>query len=96
MVEHGTRRGNRLLAGCERIKKLLSQLYEGVVTVENLTDNGDVSFSLKRDEFMEATSDLLSRFKDHVNKAVQIAADKLSSQSGLLRTSVSQKHIHNH
>lgn len=46
-----TKRAARLMSGCERIRKLLSQLPDASVTVENLTDNGDVVFSLRRDEF---------------------------------------------
>ena len=45
----GSKRGQRLLLGCERIRKLLSQLPESSITVENMTDAGDVSFTLKRD-----------------------------------------------
>merc|ERR1712065_103625 len=39
-VKHGTKAGKRLLVGCEKIRKLLSQIKETKVTVENLTDGG--------------------------------------------------------
>jgi molecular chaperone DnaK (HSP70) len=50
-VEPGTKRGYRLLSGCERLRKLLSQLNDAKITVENLSDNGDANFSMNREEF---------------------------------------------
>ncbi len=58
-----SRRGRRLIAGCERVRKLLSQLPEASVTVENLTDNGDVSFKLTRDELEKLAQPQLETFK---------------------------------
>ena len=62
-VAPGSKRGKRLLAGCERVRKLLSQLPESSVTIENLTDNGDVSFTLKRDDLNRLGASLLERFR---------------------------------
>lgn len=39
----------------------------GMITVENLTDNGDVSFSLKRDEFYTICLDLTTRLQGLLN-----------------------------
>jgi len=62
-VTPGSKRGARLLSSCERLRKLLSQLPEAQVTVENLTDSGDVSFSLRRDELSSLCAELLQRFR---------------------------------
>lgn len=62
-IKPGTKAGQRLLAGCERLRKLLSQLGEAKVTVENLTDSGDMNFVMRRDEFSAISRDLLDRFK---------------------------------
>lgn len=51
------------MAGCERIRKLLSQLSESQITVERLIEDNDAHFSLKRDEMYHLCSDLLDRFK---------------------------------
>jgi len=72
-VVPGSKRGQRLLAGCERLRKLLSQLGESSVTVENMTDAGDVSFSLKRDDLTAMCADLLARFKALLGKALAAA-----------------------
>ncbi len=63
-VSLNSRRGKRLINGCERVRKLLSQLPEASITVENLTDNGDVNFKLTRDELLTLGSDLLSSFRN--------------------------------
>jgi len=72
-VVPGSKRGQRLLAGCERLRKLLSQLGESSVTVENMADAGDVSFSLKRDDLTAMCADLLARFKALLGKALAAA-----------------------
>lgn len=66
----GSKRGHRLMAGCERIRKLLSQLTEAQVTIENLTDSGDVHFSLKRDELAAICAAPLQQLRALVNAAV--------------------------
>jgi molecular chaperone DnaK (HSP70) len=70
-VEPGTKRGTRLLSGCERIRKLLSQLADAKITVENLTDAGDVNFALKRDEMQTICEELLTRFRSLVQAALE-------------------------
>lgn len=59
----GSKRGARLLSGTERLRKLLSQLPEAQVTVENLSDSGDVSFSMRRDEMATVCQELLERLR---------------------------------
>lgn len=69
-IEPGTKRGTRLITACERIRKLLSQLPESKVVVENLTDNGDVSFSLTRSEMISSCSNELQKFKELLLQAI--------------------------
>lgn len=70
-VMPGTKRGQRLLLGCERVRKLLSQLPDAKITVENLTDNGDVNFSLRRDDLANICADLTAKFTDLIAAALQ-------------------------
>ena len=73
----------RLILGCERIRKLLSQLPESSITVENMSDNGDVNFSLKRDELSLMCADLLNGFKALIRQAL-LAAGVTSTGTSLL------------
>jgi molecular chaperone DnaK (HSP70) len=66
-ITFNSKRGKRLIAGCERVRKLLSQLPEAAVTVENLTDNGDVNFKLTRDELKRLGEPLLKKFQNLMN-----------------------------
>lgn len=59
-----------MLTGCERIRKLLSQLGEAQITVEHLAEDTDISFALKRDELGALCEGLLARFKDLLNAAL--------------------------
>ena len=74
-VKPGTKRGFRLLAGCERIRKLLSQLGEAQITVENLTDGGDVNFNLTREEMASICAEPLREFKSLVQDALDNVTD---------------------
>jgi molecular chaperone DnaK (HSP70) len=58
------------MAACERLRKLLSQLFETSIIVENLTDNGDVSFTLNRDELSTTCSHLLNDFKQLITRTI--------------------------
>merc|ERR1711871_245128 len=69
-ITPGSKAGKRLLVGCEKIRKLLSQIKESSVTVENLTDAGDASFNLTRDKLAEICGDILAKFKEHLNTAL--------------------------
>ena len=73
----------RLILGCERIRKLLSQLPESSITVENMSDNGDVNFSLKREELSLMCADLLNGFKALIRQAL-LAAGVTSTGMSLL------------
>jgi tetratricopeptide (TPR) repeat protein len=73
-VVPGTKRGFRLMSGCERVRKLLSQLTEAQVTVENLTDAGDVSFSLRREELAAICAEPLLELQNLVRAALAAAA----------------------
>jgi len=78
-VVPGSKRGFRLMSGIERLRKLLSQLPEGSVTVENMTDAGDVNLSLKRDELSTLCQATIDKFRalitDTLAKANLAAAD---------------------
>jgi tetratricopeptide (TPR) repeat protein len=63
-IAPGSKRGLRLLKACERLRKLLSQLAEAQVSIENVTDNGDINFSLKREELAALCSRPVQEFKD--------------------------------
>ena len=69
----GSKRGQRLILGCERIRKLLSQLPESSITVENMSDSGDVNFSLKRNDLISMCANLLEAFKVLIKKALTSA-----------------------
>ena len=69
----GSKRGQRLILGCERIRKLLSQLPEASITVENMSDSGDVNFSLKRNDLTSMCANLLEAFKVLIKKALTSA-----------------------
>lgn len=72
-VVPGSKRGHRLLTGCERLRKLLSQLGEGSVTVENMTDDGDMQLSLKREELTSLCKAQLDSFRCLVETALSRA-----------------------
>lgn len=69
-IEPSTKKGNRLFAACERIRKLLSQLPETSVSVENLSDGGDITLSLSRNEMSSITASLLQKFSEMVKAIV--------------------------
>ena len=72
-----------MLSGCERIRKLLSQLGEAQITVEHLAEDTDVSFALKRDELGHLCEGLLGRFKDLLNAALFNAQDGVNPGTNL-------------
>eukprot|EP01032_Pedospumella_encystans_P019121 gene19121-21750_t len=82
-IEPGSKKGFRLLSGCERIRKLLSQLGEAQITVEHLAEDTDVSFALKRDELGHLCEGLLGRFKDLLNAALFNAQDGVTPGTNL-------------
>jgi len=76
-VVPGSKQGQRLLGGCERIRKLLSQLPESSITVENMTDNGDVNFTMRRDDFGTVCKDILGKFKELIISTISNAGFSL-------------------
>ena len=80
-VTPGTKRGFRLLTGCEKLRKLLSQLPDSSIMVENISDNGDMNFKLTRDELKELSTELLVSFKDNLLKACSDAGIAASDVS---------------
>lgn len=46
--------------------------------MENLTDMGDVTFDLKRDDFSQICSLLLARVEANITRAIQAVADGAS------------------
>ena len=63
------------MTGCERIRKLLSQLTEAHVTIENLTDSGDMSFTLRRDELLSICASPLQEMQDMIKNALTAAGE---------------------
>ena len=78
-ITPGSKKGQRLLFACERARKLLSQLPEAKITVENLTDSGDVNFTIRRDDFAQINQLLIEKFKcliiETLNKATLTPSD---------------------
>lgn len=62
-MEPGSKKGLRLLRACERLRVLLSQLPTASVTVENMSDSGDVNVSFTRDELARSCSKQLQGFR---------------------------------
>ena len=96
-IEIGSKKSQRLLGGCEKIRKLLSQLPQCSITIDNMTDNGDdVTLSLKREEFMMICKDLLTSFQEAVKKTTNgqtIAAVEIfggTSRMPILQTSITE------
>ena len=81
-ISPGSKRGQRLILGCERIRKLLSQLPESSITVENMSDSGDVNFTLKRDDLLKLCADELKRFKELIKSALVTAGVVIGGGEG--------------
>ena len=67
----GSKRGLRLLLGCERLRKLLSQLNDASIMIENVLEDGDKNFKMNRKELGEMCVPLLSK----LNKMMQSTLD---------------------
>lgn len=70
----------RLLAGCERLKKVLSANALAPLNVESLMDDIDVSSQLKREEFEALVAPLLER--------VTVPLEQALAQAGLTKDQV--------
>lgn len=70
-VEAGTKKGMRLMRECERLRKLLSQLPTASVTIENISDSGDVTITMTREEMARICAEPLQRLSQILNQAVE-------------------------
>ncbi|KAF9347249.1 adenyl-nucleotide exchange factor sse1 [Mortierella sp. AD094] len=64
----------RLMAGCEKLKKVLSANAEAPLNIESIMEDRDVSSMMKRAEFEELAKDLISRVEAPLKKALEDAA----------------------
>ncbi|KAF8940242.1 heat shock protein 70 family [Dissophora ornata] len=63
----------RLMAGCEKLKKVLSANAEAPLNIESIMEDRDVSSMMKRTEFEELAKDLISRSDAPLKKALEDA-----------------------
>jgi heat shock protein 4 len=63
----------RLMAGCEKLKKVLSANAEAPLNIESIMEDRDVSSMMKRVEFEELAQELISRVEAPLQKALDDA-----------------------
>ncbi|KAF9107601.1 adenyl-nucleotide exchange factor sse1 [Mortierella sp. GBA35] len=63
----------RLMAGCEKLKKVLSANAESPLNIESIMEDRDVSSVLKRTEFEELAQELISRVEAPLEQALKDA-----------------------
>ncbi|KAF9097440.1 adenyl-nucleotide exchange factor sse1 [Mortierella sp. AD031] len=63
----------RLMAGCEKLKKVLSANAESPLNIESIMEDRDVSSMLKRTEFEELAQELISRVEAPLEQALKDA-----------------------
>ncbi|CAO3573953.1 unnamed protein product [Mortierella alpina] len=63
----------RLMAGCEKLKKVLSANAEAPLNIESIMEDRDVSSMMKRSEFEELAQDLISRVEAPLEEALKDA-----------------------
>ncbi|KAF9207815.1 adenyl-nucleotide exchange factor sse1 [Haplosporangium sp. Z 27] len=63
----------RLMAGCEKLKKVLSANLEAPLNIESIMEDRDVSSMMRRPEFEELAKDLISRVEIPLKKALEDA-----------------------
>ncbi|KAG0215956.1 adenyl-nucleotide exchange factor sse1 [Mortierella sp. GBA30] len=63
----------RLMAGCEKLKKVLSANAEAPLNIESIMEDRDVSSMMKRAEFEELAKDLISRVEAPLEVALKDA-----------------------
>ncbi|KAF9432725.1 adenyl-nucleotide exchange factor sse1 [Entomortierella beljakovae] len=63
----------RLMAGCERLKKILSANSQAPLNIESIMEDRDVSSMMKRTEFEELAQDLISRVEAPLKQALEDA-----------------------
>ncbi|KAF9914657.1 adenyl-nucleotide exchange factor sse1 [Lobosporangium transversale] len=67
----------RLMAGCEKLKKVLSANSEAPLNIESIMEDRDVSSMMKRSEFEELAKDLISRCEAPLKKALDESGLKI-------------------
>lgn len=63
----------RLMAGCEKLKKVLSANAEAPLNIESIMEDRDVSSMMKRADFEELAKDLLTRVEVPLQQALDDA-----------------------
>ncbi|CAO3568015.1 unnamed protein product [Mortierella alpina] len=63
----------RLMAGCEKLKKVLSANAQAPLNIESIMEDRDVASMMKRAEFEELAQDLISRVEAPLQKALDEA-----------------------
>ncbi|KAK3848214.1 MAG: heat shock protein 70 family [Linnemannia gamsii] len=63
----------RLMAGCEKLKKVLSANAEAPLNIESIMEDRDVSSMMKRVEFEELAKELISRVEAPLKKVLEDA-----------------------
>ncbi|KAG0279593.1 adenyl-nucleotide exchange factor sse1, partial [Linnemannia gamsii] len=63
----------RLMAGCEKLKKILSANAQAPLNIESIMEDRDVASMMKRAEFEELAQDLISRVEAPLQKALDDA-----------------------
>ncbi|KAG0045686.1 adenyl-nucleotide exchange factor sse1, partial [Gryganskiella cystojenkinii] len=63
----------RLMAGCEKLKKVLSANAQAPLNIESIMEDRDVASMMKRAEFEELAKDLISRVEAPLQKALDDA-----------------------
>jgi len=71
-----SRKGQRLLAGCKKLKHLLSQLPEGSVMVENVNDNdGDLQLKLTRSSYVTICKEVKNNLIQFITEGANLEGD---------------------
>ncbi|KAG0195056.1 adenyl-nucleotide exchange factor sse1, partial [Mortierella sp. NVP41] len=63
----------RLMAGCEKLKKILSANAQAPLNIESIMEDRDVASMMKRTEFEELAQELISRVEAPLQKALEDA-----------------------
>jgi hypothetical protein len=69
----------RLMRECERLRKLLSQLPTASVTIENISDSGDVNITMTREEMARICAEPLQKLSEVLSQAVEGISEEISA-----------------
>jgi molecular chaperone DnaK (HSP70) len=78
-VEPGTKKGMRLMRECERLRKLLSQLPTSSVTIENISESGDVNITMNREELAQICQEPLQRLSQVLRDAFEGIKEEIAA-----------------